>query len=160
MLTFFATCINCSSSYEDTDDNDIKDTCPKCIQEFERSKESSKLKELRKLVSEKKNIAVISPAGSGKSYSLKRIEQQIKEHDPPLYYDILCPTGNSAINVNGITFHTLFCWQQRGNFGLFFGMNPKTIIEAEDDYIYNKLQNNRFKSSFKRIQNLDVIIID
>ena len=128
-----------------------------CVEEFE---EYSYIKEIKESIDLNKNIVILGPGGCGKSTVLKLVSKYLKESDSVVCFDILCPTGNSAINVDGCTYHTLFCWQSKGLNGVLFGMSHNTLISNDDEYINNRLLNPRFRANYKRIQNLNTIIFD
>src|SRR5579872_3367914 len=118
------------------------------------------IQQLYSLFISRQNICVIARAGLGKSYLLKFLAEKIRT-DPTLpCFDILCPTGSSALNVDGITYHTLFGFKKYGIHGLFFGMNPLAIIHQSSKFIEEKIYNPRFRTSLKKLKIIKILLWD
>ncbi len=104
------------------------------------------------------NLLILSPAGSGKSCCLSRIIEEFKINNTQ--YDTLCPTGQSSINIDGMTYHSYFYWNPSAR---FFGVtidelcNENTHIDLLTSAVYS------FKKGRKRrdrISELNVLIFD
>lgn len=105
-----------------------------------------------------KNFCLIGPAGCGKSFYTKLMALWLKSNSK--LYDILCPTGSSAINVNGVTYHSVFGYRPFGVSGLFFNININNILTLSDSDLSTKLKNPRYRTCYNRISQLDCIIFD
>ena len=83
-------------------------------------------------------------------------------------FEVLCPTGCSAVNVQGITLHSLFCWRNNGKsargFGSFFGLAVGSLAAGKisDEALEEKMSNPgpRYRGAVKRIKELGVICFD
>jgi len=160
MLNFVSICPSCEKEFEE--DSTI---CSICTEKIERDSEPEYLQKIRVDVELKKNIVCIGGAGAGKSTILRKIAQQLRndQSDKPICFDILGPTGNSAINVEGITYHTLFGWRKQGSGGgLFFNVSSKVLSDptSSQSMLLSKITEPRYKSRYKRIAELDSLIFD
>jgi hypothetical protein len=158
MITFSDLCKDCGEFFEQ--DSNEQDSCYKCIRKNERANEPEKLKQLRNVLENKVNTIVIGAGGSGKSFYVNKISEQLREEN--ICFEILCPTGNSAINVRGLTYHSLFMWSKlRGMIESFFFVSLSFIcnLANSDDDIKEKMSK-KANSLYKRIKALDVIIFD
>lgn len=99
---------------------------------------NEKQKNVIELVKEGKNVFITGSAGTGKSYILKYITNYLRNVNKK--YAITALTGCAAILINGQTIHSYLC----------LGLNNNSAT-----YVYNK-----YKNALKKINNLNVIIID
>jgi ATP-dependent DNA helicase PIF1 len=88
-----------------------------------------------------KNVFLTGPPGTGKSYTLKAIIQQLKEKQ--IKYAITASTGCSAVLINGQTIHS------------YLGMGNGTF---KIDKIVDSLKSK--KAKWKQIAELQLLIID
>jgi ATP-dependent DNA helicase PIF1 len=88
-----------------------------------------------------KNVFLTGPPGTGKSYTLKAIIQQLKEKQ--IKYAITASTGCSAVLINGQTIHS------------YLGMGNGTL---KIDKIVDSLKSK--KAKWKQIAELQLLIID
>lgn len=88
-----------------------------------------------------KNVFLTGPPGTGKSYILKAVIQQLKEKQ--IKYAITASTGCSAVLINGQTIHS------------YLGMGNGTL---KVDKIVDSLKSK--KAKWKQISELQVLIID
>lgn len=165
MFKFINTCTECKKEYEEYS-SDQTTNCLLCNTIESRKNDSDIVKNLRASVDDMKNIIVLGPAGSGKSYILKIISEHLQMYGElnsvkPVCFEVITPTGNSAINVGGITYHTIFSFiPKNGIHSTFFNMGVKTIINSTTEYIEKNLSNPRFGSYIKRIKQLRTLIVD
>lgn len=89
----------------------------------------------------KRNAFVTGAAGTGKSYVLKYLVQEM--HTRGIRYGIAAPTGVAAVNVGGSTLHSFF------GIGLGTGNIPGLIKKVKKN-----------KEAVKRIESIDVLCID
>lgn len=141
--------------------------CPCCILAEERANEPQSMKNLRTDLDDGKNIVCVGPAGAGKSVILKKLVNQLLLRNPPVIFDVLCPTGCSALNVDGITLHSLFGWspgRQKCGTGSFFGMTCSRLSKGlfGNDTIKERLDNAlpRFKTGIKRLSMVSCLLFD
>lgn len=142
--------------------------CARCKFSLNRESEPESLKRLRSELDEKRNIVCIGPGGSGKSVLLRKLAEQLSLEDPPVIFDILCPTGASALNVGGVTLHSLFGWTPGRNsakgVGLFFGLSCAKIAKRmiSDDNIREKLERclPRYKAAIKKLKGIQCFFGD
>ncbi len=95
---------------------------------------------------------MIGPGGCGKTEIIKKITDQLQEEKR--MYEIVCPTGNTAINCNGITLHTLFGFRRPNKTDLFFGVSARSLCDplVEDSVIRSKISNPIYRGFQTRIQ--------
>lgn len=186
MISFVSKCITCSETFDPIDaENTLKTMlaygielqiddlgrdalCSKCLIIKERMQEPVYLQNIRSAVDEARNICCVGAAGSGKSVVLRKITRQLQTRSPPVIFEVLCPTGCSAVNVDGITLHSLFCWSSHGKsshgLGQFFGISCNVLASGKisDETIEEKLLNPspRYRGSIKRIKELGAICFD
>lgn len=142
--------------------------CARCKFSLNRESEPESLKRLRSELDEKRNIVCIGPGGSGKSVLLRKLAEQLSLEDPPVIFDILCPTGASALNVGGVTLHSLFGWTPGRNsakgVGLFFGLSCAKIAKRmiSDDNIREKLERclPRYRAAIKKLKGVQCFFGD
>lgn len=87
-------------------------------------------------------IFLTGAAGTGKSYTLKKVVERFKEQGVP--YEISSSTGSSAVLVNGQTIHRVL--------GTGISNSIKDIPFLKDNFIFKKRQ--------KELAKLRVLIID
>ena len=90
---------------------------------------------------EKCNAFITGAAGTGKSYVLKYLIQEM--HNRGIRYGIAAPTGVAAVNVGGSTLHSFF------GIGLGTGSIPTLIKKVKKN-----------KEAVRRIDETDVLCID
>lgn len=95
------------------------------------------------LAKSRKNIFITGAAGSGKSFLLNSIIKYFKRNK--FNIGITSSTGSSASLINGTTLHSF----------LNIGLGTKSALE-----LYNKLKSKSNKSTYNKLKNLDVLIID
>ena len=93
------------------------------------------------LSKEGRNLFITGGAGTGKSYLIKEIYNELKDDSKNVY--LTSSTGVSALNIGGMTLHK------------YIGCG---LAEESVEILYKKLQKN--KPALLRIKNTDVIIID
>lgn len=162
MIQFILVCSECKQEYDadiNIDNLDI-DICINCIKQRERNNESDFVKKLRIHVKSLKNLLLIGPAGCGKTEIIKKIIDQLDEDKR--MYEVVSPTGNTAINCNGITLHTLFGFRKPGKTDLFFNISTKLLCDdtINIEELKNKIGNPIFRALVKRIKNLQTLIFD
>jgi len=153
-LKFYGSCAKCNRESEEEED-----VCLFCELLEKKDKEPEHMRDLRSKVFEGRNVVIIGPAGCGKSVALRAVADQLKL-DPSSMFDILCPTGNAAINVSGITYHTVFAYKLVGEHGIFFNMSPSAINSASKEAVMEKMSNPRFRPLLRKIQQLTAILWD
>jgi HNH endonuclease/PIF1-like helicase len=185
MINFISKCVTCSESFDPADadstlkvmqtygfevktDSEQDAFCSKCLINKERLEEPEYMKSIRDAVDQSSNICCVGAAGSGKSVVLRKITQQLRFRTPSVIFDVLCPTGCSAVNVDGITLHSLFCWSNNGKIahgmGNFFGLSCSALAagkisrETIEDKLAVPLP--RYKNAIKRIKELNAICFD
>lgn len=185
MINFISRCVTCAETFDPVDadstlkamqtygseikvDSEQDAFCSKCLINKERLEEPEYMKKIRDAVDQSSNICCVGAAGSGKSVVLRKITQQLRVRTPPVIFDVLCPTGCSAVNVDGITLHSLFCWSSSGKvthgMGNFFGLSCSALAsgkisrETIEDKLAAPLP--RYKNAIKRIKELNVICFD
>ena len=89
----------------------------------------------------KSNAFITGAAGTGKSYVLKYLIQEM--HNRGIRYGIAAPTGVAAVNVGGSTLHSFF------GIGLGIGSIPTLIKKVKKN-----------KEAVRRIDETDVLCID
>ena len=89
----------------------------------------------------KSNAFITGAAGTGKSYVLKYLIQEM--HNRGIRYGIAAPTGVAAVNVGGSTLHSFF------GIGLGTGSIPTLIKKVKKN-----------KEAVRRIDETDVLCID
>jgi hypothetical protein len=165
MIKFVIKCDSCENTFEENINKNVLQ-CLQCVakkvREIERLQEPLYIKKIKADILLRKNIVCIGPAGSGKSYALREITKELDESDIPIYFDVICPTGNSALNVSGITYHTLFGWRKHCSGDLFFNISSKSLSnkDYDNDILKNKINEPRYKACFKRILELEILIFD
>lgn len=87
------------------------------------------------------NVFVTGAAGTGKSYVLKYLMQEM--HNRGIKYGVAAPTGVAAINVGGSTLHSFF------GIGLGTGSIPNLLKKVKKN-----------TEAMKRIDGTDVLCID
>lgn len=152
-IVFMRECSLCRKDF--TESIQIQSICNECqdkkiVEEIPR--------DIHNYLTNNKNFCLIGPAGCGKSYMIKSISVFLNMNQK--LFDILCPTGTSAINVNGVTYHSVFGFRPLGISGLFFNLNINNILTLSDDILLSKLKNPRYRSCYNRIKQLDCIIFD
>lgn len=152
-IVFIRDCETCKEEFKER--NSQHKICDICL---EKNQINQLPEYIRLSLNENKNISLIGPAGCGKSFYIKLIALWMN-HNKKIF-DILCPTGSSAINVNGITYHSVFGYRPLGISGLFFNININNILNMTSDELHNKLKNPRYRSCYNRIKQLDCIIFD
>jgi len=168
-LAFRSTCSRCGKDFSVNDGKEPEEElCARCKFLRERETEPELLKNLRNELDGKRNIVCIGPGGSGKSVLLRKLVNQLSIQDPPVLFDILCPTGASALNVGGVTLHSLFGWTPGRNsakgVGLFFGLSCAKIAKRMigDETIREKLENciPRYKAGIKKLKGIQCFFGD
>lgn len=115
------------------------------------------------ILHDRKNVFITGSAGTGKSYLLKYLVQELRKKSHPISKETLkvaicAPTGVSAILVGGNTIHSFF--------GIGLGITDKLVADSDHSsdtkgYIttlLNKVKRN--SAAKKRIDETDVLIID
>ena len=108
-------------------------------EEVRLSDEQSRVLEL---IKEGKNVFITGGAGTGKSYLIKEIYNELKHNSKKTVY-LTSSTGVSALNIGGTTLHK------------YIGCG---LAEESAEILYNKLKKN--KAALIRIKGTDTIIID
>jgi hypothetical protein len=186
MINFTSSCISCSVTFDPVEADstlkimslynlDLADEklgqdalCSRCLIKKEREQDPAYLQKIRNAVDDGLNICCVGAAGSGKSIILKKISQQLRFKSPPIIFEVLCPTGCSAVNVDGITLHSLFCWSSYGKsahgFGQFFGMSCSALAggKISNENVEEKLLKPmpRYRAAVKRIKELGAMFFD
>jgi ATP-dependent DNA helicase PIF1 len=186
MINFTSGCISCSATFDPAEADstlkimssynlDLADEklgqdalCSRCLIKKERELDPAYLQKIRNAVDDGLNICCVGAAGSGKSIILKKISQQLRFKSPPIIFEVLCPTGCSAVNVDGITLHSLFCWSSYGKsahgFGQFFGMSCSALAggKISNENVEEKLLKPmpRYRAAVKRIKELGAMFFD
>jgi ATP-dependent DNA helicase PIF1 len=169
-LAFSSTCSKCGKNFpisEEKDDSE-DELCVKCKFRKNCESEPESLRRLRSELDSKRNIVCIGPGGSGKSVLLRKLAEQMSLSDPPILFDIICPTGASALNVGGVTLHSLFGWTPGRNsakgVGLFFGLSCAKIAKRmiSDENIREKLDHclPRYKAGIKKLKSVQCFLGD
>lgn len=167
-LSFSSSCSKCGRDFEVDEKNSEDELCKHCKFLRDRESEPESLKKLRDELDEKKNIVCIGPGGSGKSVILRKLANQLSLNEPPILFDILCPTGASALGVGGVTLHSLFGWTPGRNsakgVGLFFGLSCAKIAKRmlSDETIREKLENciPRYRAGIKKLKSIQCFLGD
>lgn len=107
-----------------------------------------------------KNILCIGPGGAGKSFILQKLSNAFDKEGKT--FEILCPTGQSCTDVNGITYHRFFPWKGTGMHGSFFGLPCCHLCgnSTGDNLLYGSLYGFPQKSYRKKIMELQTIMFD
>ena len=120
----------------------IKATLPPRVSPIDPKSLSEEQRRAAEVPLEKKSNAFITgAAGTGKSYVLKYLIQEM--HNRGIRYGIAAPTGVAAVNVGGSTLHSFF------GIGLGTGSIPTLIKKVKKN-----------KEAVRRIDETDVLCID
>lgn len=160
MLRFISTCTSCEKEYEET-----TLLCPTCSLAQERKTEPEAMQHMRADLDSKRNMVIYGPAGCGKSHVLLQFTHQLRLRERAPYFEVLCPTGSSAINVNGITWHSFFGWKTLKNSpGMLFGISITLLASLDGanipDSLMERILNPRYGKSHRKICELESIIFD
>lgn len=162
MIIFVSNCEECKEEFNIEPYND-SNLCPNCI----ISKQSVHIVNILTQLDNDKNICCIAPAGSSKSYTLKQLQQVLyarKTLKQKSYnFVTVTPTGNSAINVNGNTYHSIFGWRTRNDkdLGFFCGISCYDLIRLPFDQLRSKLvKSKKYISIISKFVSIDLIIWD
>ena len=120
----------------------IKPTLPPRVAPIDPKSLSDEQRRAAEVPLEQKcNAFITGAAGTGKSYVLKYLIQEM--HNRGIRYGIAAPTGVAAVNVGGSTLHSFF------GIGLGNGSIPTLIKKVKKN-----------KEAVKRIDEMDVLCID
>ena len=120
----------------------IKATLPPRVAPIDPKSLSDEQRRAAEFPLEKKcNAFITGAAGTGKSYVLKFLTQEM--HNRGIRYGIAAPTGVAAVNVGGSTLHSFF------GIGLGTGSIPTLIKKVKKN-----------KEAVRRIDETDVLCID
>ncbi len=100
---------------------------------------------LHDAVFEGRNVFITGPAGTGKSFLLRQLVDDLEEHNPAVY--VTASTGIAAMNVGGSTVHSYLGTRFCNN------IHQLKLLMQQPSIQYNRKLKNR-------LRNTDILIVD